>query len=1118
MTDGSARFRVAARIRPFQPHDGDGRKAAVWVTAPDSVSVRLEEKEKDGEKRLSFDQVFGPEASQHDVFARCALPQVEAVLDGVHACVFAFGQTGAGKTFTMIGPEGGRRRHSTDEGILPRASGELFRRIARMEGEAQQQMGVSGSSEFRVRVSFLEVFKEKIFDLLALGRKIQGSLVSSRERETTPSLALREKTDGSVYAEGAVEERVRSTEELLKAVEMGASARATAATGVHARSSRSHALLQLVVEHRWRQQQQQQKDSSTQSVSVKSRVARLTLVDLAGSETMERAHAGRKDEAGTATNMGLLVLSRVIRALAEVSEAKAKGTSGDALPRVPFRDSALTRLLQSSLDGRAAAQMIVCVPPGASDPVSGTAPESLRSLEYASKARRVKVTAARGEFGDAEADTEDPLRGDQRDPQAEFDRRCLWLETKTFGDVFARAIGDSDRPLVLLVHGSGPRNSSMFWNVFTESVARLNSASATDSQDDSTGGFYFVSIDCPGYGRSPGDRQTIRSYPGQLIKEIVTALGRRAATALVGSSQGACAVFNAVLEVPSICAAVAVVHPVGHAVQRYKAIKQPTLLIFDCDDLGHPVTVGRLMRQHLPRAIYFEYSSSNDGGWAERHGPSEFLKLLRITRTETLSQQSEGGPGVPRIVPGERDSRMPELSRLAGGLNGYSQRHNGEISPWDFHGDSVPSHEAEGGDERDGEGGPADWRAELDVSTNAVVYVHVASGRRVKRRPVGVRVDVCGIGGVVTSRPSPGSLGMPEGTGEGQVVSSLFGEEGEDSDSEEAQARQRRKKKEEEREKEREETQTHCDRCMKVLVAPVRLRVCGCALCGACLLTSVPFTGQCPSCQSSAQGQSWASVSSSDKELPSVAERETAIEMRRRLEEGKRNETEEEERKRGEQESLLSALRVSLSSSVVVVVEFGNDFSALPGGGGKTNYRTFVRFLKTEPSNAVSQLQTKAVINKATFNINPGFSKPTATVQGKDAGKGGTEFSFEYAMARPFPCYVTLFWKDSLLPLPPVELQYVVQQAEGLGKEEKNPGTFRKRLLIQVPRCVFRRGGEGGREGNGGQRHEGGAPAVRRIPKNPIIVDAETPVSVWVRFREDITMKPSMEKLVKVAL
>lgn len=105
---------------------------------------------------------------------------------------------------------------------------------------------------------------------------------------------------------------------------------------------------------------------------------------------------------------------------------------------------------------------------------------------------------------------------------------------------------------------------------------------------------------------------------------MVRALGRKSALAVVGSSQGSAASLNAFVERPTLGAALALVHPVSHApLERFGAIAQPVLLMYDCDDPGHPVTVGRRLRPLLRRARYFEFSSGADPGWDAHHLPSE---------------------------------------------------------------------------------------------------------------------------------------------------------------------------------------------------------------------------------------------------------------------------------------------------------------------------------------------------------------------------------------------------------------------------------------------------------------------------------------------------------------
>jgi predicted esterase len=260
-----------------------------------------------------------------------------------------------------------------------------------------------------------------------------------------------------------------------------------------------------------------------------------------------------------------------------------------------------------------------------------------------------------------EIDT-DPMLGDVEDPSS-LQRRCLLLGPlpgcapflPSSVPVFARVVGDPSNPLVLYVHGSGPRNSSMFWNDVVTAVDALHPD------------LYHVAIDCPGYGRSGGDRQCIRSYPGALIEGIIRACGKRSAAALVGSSQGACSVLNALLERPQLAEAVAVVHPVGHAVERYTAISQPALLIFNTEDPGHPVEVGRRMRDHLPDPTYLEFTESKHGLWDQQHIAPELVKLLRKAQGKR-----RGGAGKKGRV------ELPELSVLAGGLGAWSERFGDE--------------------------------------------------------------------------------------------------------------------------------------------------------------------------------------------------------------------------------------------------------------------------------------------------------------------------------------------------------------------------------------------------------------------------------------------------------
>ena len=236
----------------------------------------------------------------------------------------------------------------------------------------------------------------------------------------------------------------------------------------------------------------------------------------------------------------------------------------------------------------------------------------------------------------------------------ELGRRCVWLQLGDgFGAVFARVCGAPSDPLVLYVHGSGADNSSLFWNALVPQTAALLRTS-----------HFHVAFDCPGYGRSAGDRQTIRSYPAKLIAAVVRACGKRRAAALVGSSQGCAAIFNAVIDAPSLADRLAACDPVGHAVERYAALPHPALLVVDAEDAGHPVGVARRMHRALQRPTYFEYAASVDGDWRAANMAAGLAKHLAAP-----------SPWAP-----PRQPALPERSRPAGGYRVWARPHGRETA------------------------------------------------------------------------------------------------------------------------------------------------------------------------------------------------------------------------------------------------------------------------------------------------------------------------------------------------------------------------------------------------------------------------------------------------------
>lgn len=728
------------------------------------------------------------------------------------------------------------------------------------------------------------------------------------------------------------------------------------------------------MEHRWREV------GDPDLRRLKSQVVRLTLVDLAGAKSMERAHGGDFNAAGVGTNLGLLVLGRVIRALAE---------GGKSI--VPYLDSSLTRLMQSCLGGNAVTQMLACI-----SPVPQEADGALHTLGYALSARSVRLEAQVAQVLE-ELDT-DPMIGDIDDEDSELQRRALWLETP-YGDVFARCVGDPSDPLILYVHGSGPRNSSMCWNELALDVARLAKAKGGMNAPES---FFHVAIDCPGYGRSPGDRQVIRSYPGHFLSSIVQALGRRSAACLVGSSQGACAVFNCALECPDLAHTLAVCHPVGHAPQRYTAISQPSLLIFDTEDAGHPVSVGRQMRRYLPNPIYFEFTRSKDGDWECKHMGTEVFAMLE-RHWQVMKKKRRGG---------RRDDKLPELTRVAGGYRAWSEAHNGEWLPW-WGGLGDEFEEGLTGTQDGSANGDNVWRAVLDPQTNTMLYEHVQTGRRVKLRPPGARVIVEQLG---TSGPSSrrrkayrdGGASSPSRC----VLEPLFEGAAADLESEDEEERQAREERAAQEKVEAEAAQTDCDLCGKFLVDAVRLTHCRCALCACCVERTLRYTRQCPACGEKANFTGAKTVASDAKELNfRLSSLPPSLES-------------------ASQRHYLTDLQLGRTRVSRIVLEYGN---VSRKEGSKTCFKSFVRVASTEGS-----LASKGAVTRVDFNINPGFSKPTASAKEPNDKKLG--FTFEYSMARSYPCVMTVHFSSDL-GLPKLQINYCVIEASKVDR----------RIIIEMP-------------------------------------------------------------------
>ncbi|XP_065802484.1 kinesin-like protein KIF27 isoform X2 [Muntiacus reevesi] len=336
--------KVAIRIRPLVYKEILHNHQACVRVIPNTQQIII------GRDRIfTFDFVFGKNSTQDEVYNTCIKPLVLSLIEGYNATVFAYGQTGSGKTYTI----GGGHVASVVEGqkgIIPRAIQEIFQNISEKP-----------SIDFNIKVSYIEVYKEDLRDLLELETSVKD-------------LHIREDEKGNTVIVGAKECQVESADEVMSLLEMGNAARHTGTTQMNEHSSRSHAIFTISL-CQVDKNRKAAEDGSWHSH--RHIVSKFHFVDLAGSERVTKTgNTGERFKESIQINSGLLALGNVISALGDPRKKSS---------HIPYRDAKITRLLKDSLGGSAKTVMITCVSPSSSD-----FDESLNSLKYANRARNIR--------------------------------------------------------------------------------------------------------------------------------------------------------------------------------------------------------------------------------------------------------------------------------------------------------------------------------------------------------------------------------------------------------------------------------------------------------------------------------------------------------------------------------------------------------------------------------------------------------------------------------------------------------------------------------------------------------------------------------------------------------
>ncbi|XP_069031700.1 kinesin-like protein KIF1C isoform X2 [Embiotoca jacksoni] len=349
-----ASVKVVVRVRPFNSRETGRNAKCVIQMQGNTTCISNPKQPKDGAKNFTFDHSYWSHttaddssfASQRQVYKDIGEEMLLHAFEGYNVCIFAYGQTGAGKSYTMMG-----KQEPGQEGIIPQLCEDLFQRT----GENSDP-----DLTYSVEVSYMEIYCERVRDLL--NPKSQGTL------------RVREHPILGPYVEDLSKLAVTGFTDIRDLMDAGNKARTVAATNMNETSSRSHAVFTIVFT-------QKRRDQMTSLDTEK--VSKISLVDLAGSERADSSGAkGTRLKEGANINKSLTTLGKVISALAEMSSKKRKSDF------IPYRDSVLTWLLKENLGGNSRTAMIAAL-----SPADINYEETLSTLRYADRAKQIRCNA-----------------------------------------------------------------------------------------------------------------------------------------------------------------------------------------------------------------------------------------------------------------------------------------------------------------------------------------------------------------------------------------------------------------------------------------------------------------------------------------------------------------------------------------------------------------------------------------------------------------------------------------------------------------------------------------------------------------------------------------------------
>ncbi|XP_050355199.1 kinesin-like protein Klp61F [Nymphalis io] len=389
-------IQVFVRLRPLNQRERDIKSLGVVEVINGKEVVVRQSQQSMHTKRFTFDRAFPPLSKQVEIYQEVVSPLIEEVLAGYNCTVFAYGQTGTGKTHTMVGEAAADETTWQSDplaGIIPRALSQIF-----------DELRIS-NTEYTVRVSYLELYNEELFDLLSTSE--DNSKLRIYEDVTRK---------GANIVNGLEEITVYNKNEVYKIMAQGQERKRVASTLMNAQSSRSHTVFTIVIH---------MKENSPEGEEL-VKIGKLNLVDLAGSENISKAgsdNPAKRERARECVNINqsLLTLGRVITALVERH------------PHIPYRESKLTRILQESLGGRTKTSIIATISPGHKD-----IEETMSTLEYANRAKNIQNKPEVNQKMTKKAilkDYAEEIDRLKRDLHAAREKNGVYLANETFAEM-----------------------------------------------------------------------------------------------------------------------------------------------------------------------------------------------------------------------------------------------------------------------------------------------------------------------------------------------------------------------------------------------------------------------------------------------------------------------------------------------------------------------------------------------------------------------------------------------------------------------------------------------------------------------------------------------------------